>query len=1171
MMEAHGGSDADVARSSTVNRESLAVCTVCMAFVSQVVIADTLRVPEDFSTIQGAVFAASSGDRIEVSQGSYTGSVSVVDIDLEIVAIDGPESTFIQPTGGFGVCVSINGPGSSGTLIEGFTIRNGVNPSLGGGLTIAGVEDVAIRNCIFLDNEAGSGGGAGVASDSTAEFSDCIFRSNTTQNDGGGLCILANGGFIVQRCRFEGNTAGGNGGGAQVGDSGLLDKGESGPRILNSIFTGNVAAGSGGGANITSARSSCTGPICFYVGGAYGCTFSRNTAEFGGAVQGGVAFEGAPLSVVNCILRGNSGGYPLFDNGISEAPFTPSFLNCNVDFEGDGDPRFASELGADGTAGTGDELFQLLPGSPCVDAGYVYAGASAILNGNLDVEGGTRRIDSTFSPDTGTTEGPLPIVDIGAYEFADDDVDGTIAVWVGSGGAFDSSANWYQEVEPEVGLATWLDDPLASGIDTTLRGSATIGELFVNTGDWSIQGTDPGNIRSISVGREGEMGKEPGSVFIGAYDGDRASLSLENLDLFLDSLVVARGEFDFAPSEDGDPVTLTSFGSIAIATDSETRLASVFRGAGEIQTTPVGLFPSFWNLGITEPSGLLQIEGNYYQSGGVTFPQTLGRLRFDLEDPDQSLQVTGAARLGGPVEFSFDSTDPPALNVGDTFVILTATDGFDGSEFSLARTSGIGGGIFLTLETNDALEGPGSSVVATVNSAEELLLGDPGDETTDAVADAIVVDVDGVDGPDLILSVPNLANPTGADGSIVILLNQGVTGATWNGFESYGSAIAITVGIDPAGLDAGDLDGDGDLDIAVANRGDGTVSILENDGTGTSYTRTDVDSQPNLAGNAEPLDVYIGDLDGDSDADLAVTNNVDGSVVAFENLTTPFAGGFGGVDGGTESDPGDKITTFDPGQADGKDRDDRVKGSSRSSNTIKTSTTALNSGPGISLTWSSNSVGSSPEDLAVGDLNNDGKSDVVTANEDGGTISILLNDLSGGYDPAITVSIGDAPVSVDIGDLDGDGDNDIGVICEDSSGDRVLRVAQNMLVESGQFVLSVPTTDSLAGQEPFLLRIRDVDVDAGGIGDVVALTGSSALTGDPVDGFGTLLGLGKVVPCVGDVNDDGIVNAADLGLLIGAWGNKGGAEDLNDDGLVNAADLGLLIGAWGPCPDGLGD
>ena len=50
---------------------------------------------------------------------------------------------------------------------------------------------------------------------------------------------------------------------------------------------------------------------------------------------------------------------------------------------------------------------------------------------------------------------------------------------------------------------------------------------------------------------------------------------------------------------------------------------------------------------------------------------------------------------------------------------------------------------------------------------------------------------------------------------------------------------------------------------------------------------------------------------------------------------------------------------------------------------------------------------------------------------------------------------------------------------------------------------------------------------------------------------------------LGDVNDDGKVNGADLGLLLGAWGACAGCpEDLNDDGLVTGADLGLLLGAW---------
>ncbi|HMN97125.1 MAG TPA: hypothetical protein PKC43_11665 [Phycisphaerales bacterium] len=47
----------------------------------------------------------------------------------------------------------------------------------------------------------------------------------------------------------------------------------------------------------------------------------------------------------------------------------------------------------------------------------------------------------------------------------------------------------------------------------------------------------------------------------------------------------------------------------------------------------------------------------------------------------------------------------------------------------------------------------------------------------------------------------------------------------------------------------------------------------------------------------------------------------------------------------------------------------------------------------------------------------------------------------------------------------------------------------------------------------------------------------------------------------GDLNGDGIVNGADLGILLGAWGGSG-AADLDDNGVVDGADLGLLLGAW---------
>lgn len=66
----------------------------------------------------------------------------------------------------------------------------------------------------------------------------------------------------------------------------------------------------------------------------------------------------------------------------------------------------------------------------------------------------------------------------------------------------------------------------------------------------------------------------------------------------------------------------------------------------------------------------------------------------------------------------------------------------------------------------------------------------------------------------------------------------------------------------------------------------------------------------------------------------------------------------------------------------------------------------------------------------------------------------------------------------------------------------------------------------------------------------VGTTWSSVLPAEPV--------------CVGDLNNSGSVDGADVSTLLGAWGLPAG--DLNSDGTTDPADLGILLGAWGACP-----
>ncbi len=46
-----------------------------------------------------------------------------------------------------------------------------------------------------------------------------------------------------------------------------------------------------------------------------------------------------------------------------------------------------------------------------------------------------------------------------------------------------------------------------------------------------------------------------------------------------------------------------------------------------------------------------------------------------------------------------------------------------------------------------------------------------------------------------------------------------------------------------------------------------------------------------------------------------------------------------------------------------------------------------------------------------------------------------------------------------------------------------------------------------------------------------------------------------------DLNNDSVVNSADLGILLSSWGGTG-AADINQSGSVDSADLGILLSAW---------
>jgi hypothetical protein len=73
-----------------------------------------------------------------------------------------------------------------------------------------------------------------------------------------------------------------------------------------------------------------------------------------------------------------------------------------------------------------------------------------------------------------------------------------------------------------------------------------------------------------------------------------------------------------------------------------------------------------------------------------------------------------------------------------------------------------------------------------------------------------------------------------------------------------------------------------------------------------------------------------------------------------------------------------------------------------------------------------------------------------------------------------------------------------------------------------------------------------------------------------VQGFaGTVTTAGAVWPVPAmchvpaDINRDGLVDGADLGMLIGGWNSAASVLDLDGNGIVAGGDLGMLLQAWG--------
>ena len=304
------------------------------------------------------------------------------------------------------------------------------------------------------------------------------------------------------------------------------------------------------------------------------------------------------------------------------------------------------------------------------------------------------------------------------------------------------------------------------------------------------------------------------------------------------------------------------------------------------------------------------------------------------------------------------------------------------------------------------------TVIQSFPPQTDLPIGAPGNSVASNVISA---DFDG-DGK------PDIAVLESAGGSIYIFKNSGIAAAPFNATPT----LQLRDGVGDSYVTVADFDGDGKLDIATVNFSyEGAISVFKNTSTTGNLSFA---ASISLGGGKSPLGITSGDFNGDGKLDIATANDGTNTFSIFLNTSK------------------NGIISF----AAGADFP----------------------------------TGNIPYGIAAGDVDGDGKIDVVIPNHGDYNVSVIRNTSAAGglsFAPKIDFNLGTAPISVSLGDIDGDGKIDVvttnhldfgevktGTVLRNTSTAGSISFAANVIYYTGVFSVVAQIADMDGDGKPDL-------------------------------------------------------------------------------------------------------
>ncbi len=640
-----------------------------------------------------------------------------------------------------------------------------------------------------------------------------------------------------------------------------------------------------------------------------------------------------------------------------------------------------------------------------------------------------------------------------------------------------------------------------------------------------VNETAPGaTMPSFATQQTFAVGSYPASVALGDLNGDgRPDLAVANEKDFTVSVLL------------NTPVTISRATATGTITESDPEPTVQFASAGESVNVNAGTFTLTVTLSAVSGDdttvpftlGGTAVRGTDYSNlmpAGMTLDIPAGRLTGTITGtllvpapgPDRTIVFTLGtptnATPGSPTTNTLLLAQPNTLSIGDSSAIEPGPGGTVNMNFTVTRTGDLRSQVTVGFTTVAGTAKPNTDFTPTASTVTFAagsptatiaipifgngvynnpsltfsvqltgvtnVVGPPvsfANQQTFAVGSVsfsvAVGDLNGDGKPDLVVA-------NRGDGTVSVLLNTTAPGATTPSFAAQQTFAAGGPASGPASVALADLNGDGKPDLVVANSFDNDVSVLRNE-TAPGATSAAFASPQTFAVGNSPFSVVVGDLNGDGKPDIVVANTGGDDVSVLVNATAPGATTLAFAPQQTFAVGGGPFAVA-LGDLNGDGQPDLVVANANDNTvSVLVNKTAPGASSAAFASQQTFAVGSNPQAVAVGDVNGDGKSDLVIANINANTVSVLLNATAPGATTLAFASqqpfaVGTAPQAVAVGDVNGDGKPDLVVANE---GDNTVSVLVNKTAPGASRAAFASQQTFAVGNLPFSVALGDLNGD----------------------------------------------------------------------------------------------